>query len=70
MDGLKQLNLAMRYIEENLTEEIDLQQAARLACCSEYHFKRIFLFVGLFAGRVYSSAKAYAGRTGAERQQH
>lgn len=45
MDGLKQLNLAMRYIEENLTEEIDLQQAARLACCSEYHFKRMFSFL-------------------------
>lgn len=45
MDGLKRLNLAMRYIEENLTEEIDLQQAARLACCSEYHFKRMFSFL-------------------------
>ncbi len=45
MDVLKQMNLAMKYIEENLMEEIDFQLAAKFACCSEYHFKRMFSFL-------------------------
>jgi len=45
MDGLKQMNDAMKYIEENLTEEIDFKMVARLARCSEYHFKRMFSFL-------------------------
>ncbi|MDQ0062611.1 AraC family transcriptional regulator [Paenibacillus harenae] len=42
MEPLKQLNLAMRYIENHLAEEIDFQRAAQIACCSEYHFRRLF----------------------------
>ncbi|MFB5760443.1 AraC family transcriptional regulator [Paenibacillus medicaginis] len=45
MDALKQVNLAMSYIEANLAGEIDLKEAARLACCSEYHFRRMFSFL-------------------------
>ncbi|MDP4097781.1 AraC family transcriptional regulator [Paenibacillus sp. P96] len=45
MDALKQVNLAMSYIEANLAGEIDFREAARLACCSEYHFKRMFSFL-------------------------
>ncbi len=48
MDALKRLNLAMRYIEEHLAEEIDLQKAAGIACCSEYHLKRMFSFLAGF----------------------
>lgn len=48
MDALKQMNLAMNYIEANLAGEIDYQKAARLACCSEYHFKRMFSFLAGF----------------------
>ncbi|MZP31034.1 helix-turn-helix domain-containing protein [Heliobacterium undosum] len=48
MDALKQVNLAMNYIEENLAGEIDFEQVARLACCSEYHFKRMFSFLSGF----------------------
>jgi AraC family transcriptional regulator len=48
MDGLKQMNMAMSYIEENLAEEIDGKQIARLACCSQYHFKRMFSFLSGF----------------------
>ncbi len=48
MDALKRMNLAMHYIEENLTGEIDFGKAARLACCSEYHFKRMFSFLSGF----------------------
>ncbi|MEL7567405.1 MAG: AraC family transcriptional regulator [Dehalobacterium sp.] len=45
MDALKQMNHAMKYIEANLAGEIDFQKVARLACCSEYHFKRMFSFL-------------------------
>ncbi len=45
MEPLKQLNLAMQYIEDNLANEIDIKQAAQIACCSEYHFKRMFSFL-------------------------
>ncbi len=45
MDSIKQLNLAMRYIEEHLTEEIDFARVFQIACCSEYHFRRVFSFL-------------------------
>ncbi|AIQ15164.1 AraC family transcriptional regulator [Paenibacillus durus] len=45
MDMLARLNMALGYIEENLTNSIDYKEAARIACCSEYHFTRIFSFL-------------------------
>lgn len=42
MDNLKEMNNALHFIENHLTEAIDFQQVARIACCSEYHFKRMF----------------------------
>lgn len=45
MDSLKSMNDAMRYIEDNLTNEIDFKVVARIAHCSEYHFKRMFSFL-------------------------
>ncbi|MEK4293438.1 AraC family transcriptional regulator [Paenibacillus sp. FSL R5-0914] len=45
MDLLANLNGALQYIEENLADDIDLKEAARLACCSEYHFSRMFSFL-------------------------
>ncbi|WP_010191930.1 AraC family transcriptional regulator [Bacillus sp. m3-13] len=45
MDLLKDMNTAMKYIEENLTSEIDFKVVARTAHCSEYHFKRMFSFL-------------------------
>lgn len=45
MDLLKNMNDSMKYIEENLTNEIDFKIVARLAHCSEYHFKRMFSFL-------------------------
>jgi len=45
VDALKQLNLAMRYIEAHLMDEIDPEALSRIACCSEYHFRRIFSFL-------------------------
>ncbi|MGD7054373.1 AraC family transcriptional regulator [Sutcliffiella horikoshii] len=45
MDLLKDMNTAMKYIEENLTNEIDFKVVARTAHSSEYHFKRMFSFL-------------------------
>ncbi|MNM62543.1 Transposon Tn10 TetD protein [compost metagenome] len=45
MDSLKNMNDALKYIEKNLEYEIDYKEIARLALCSEYHFKRMFSFL-------------------------
>ncbi|HEX3032934.1 MAG TPA: AraC family transcriptional regulator [Bacillota bacterium] len=45
MDSLQRMNQALAYIEENLTNDIDIKVVARLACCSEYHFQRMFSFL-------------------------
>ncbi|SCC60867.1 AraC family transcriptional regulator [Bacillus mycoides] len=45
MDSLKNMNAAMQYIEDNLTHEIDFKEVAKIALCSEYHFKRMFSFL-------------------------
>ncbi|MFD3449753.1 hypothetical protein ACFDTO_34840 [Microbacteriaceae bacterium 4G12] len=42
LEWLERINRAMDYIEQNVTGEIDAKEIARLACCSEYHFPRIF----------------------------
>jgi len=45
MDSLRNMNRALHYIEENLTNDIDFREVAKLALCSEYHFKRMFSFL-------------------------
>jgi len=45
MELLTQMNKALNYIEENLTNDIDFKEVAKLALCSEYHFKRMFSFL-------------------------
>lgn len=42
MDWLTRMNQAMDYIESNLTDKISYEKAAQLACCSMYHFQRMF----------------------------
>lgn len=45
MDSLASMNQALAYIEEHLMEEIDYREVAKIAYCSEYHFKRMFSFL-------------------------
>ncbi len=45
MDLLKNMNEALEYIEENLTEKINYNEVAKIAMCSEYHFNRMFSFL-------------------------
>lgn len=35
------MNLALAHLEEHPDQEIDLEQVARIALCSEYHFQRV-----------------------------
>ncbi|MDF2631068.1 MAG: AraC family transcriptional regulator [Symbiobacteriaceae bacterium] len=45
MNPLKHMNDALAYIEAHLTGPVDLQSVARIAGCSEFHFKRMFSFL-------------------------
>jgi AraC family transcriptional regulator len=45
MDSLTSMNNAMQYIEEHLTDDIDYSEVSKIACRSEYHFKRMFSFL-------------------------
>lgn len=45
MEWIKRLNHAIDYIEKHLTAEIDYEQLGRIACCSSYHFQRIFTYM-------------------------
>lgn len=45
MEWLNHLNEALEYIESNLEGEIEIDQMARLAHCSGFHFQRMFSYV-------------------------
>lgn len=45
MDWIERLNDAIRYIEEHLADEIDVAQLGKIACCSSYHFQRMFTYM-------------------------
>lgn len=45
MDWIERLNDAVKYIEENLSGDIDYSLAAQRACCSLYHFQRMFSYI-------------------------
>ncbi len=45
MEWIERLNNAVNYIEENLSENISVDEAAKIACCSTYHFQRMFAYM-------------------------
>lgn len=45
MEWVERLNQSMNYIEEHLTGEIDYGQLGKIACCSAYHFQRMFTYM-------------------------
>ena len=45
MEWVERLNQSIKYIEEHLTEEIDYEQLAKIACCSAYHYQRMFAYM-------------------------
>lgn len=44
MEWIKRMEKILDYIEEHLTEPIDFDEIAKLACCSNYNFQRVFSF--------------------------
>ena len=45
MEWSERMNAAIDYIEENLSGEIDFTEAAKKACCSTFHFQRMFFAI-------------------------
>lgn len=45
MEWVERLNEAADYLEEHLTGQIDPAQLGRIACCSSYHFQRMFAYL-------------------------
>ena len=45
MEWLEKLNEALQYIEENLDKKIEYEKVAKIACCTTYHFQRMFSYI-------------------------
>ncbi|MCI8632443.1 MAG: AraC family transcriptional regulator [Lachnospiraceae bacterium] len=45
MEWVERLNQSINYIEEHLTDKIDYEQLGRIACCSAYHYQRMFTYM-------------------------
>ena len=45
MEWSERMNAAIDYIEKNLAGDIDIDEAAKIACCSTYHLQRVFFAV-------------------------
>ena len=45
MDWLDKMNEAIEYIEANMTDEISYEKASKIACCSVFHFQRMFSYI-------------------------
>jgi len=44
MDWVERLNKVVEYIDDNLTDDIQMESLAKIAYCSVYEFSRIFSF--------------------------
>ncbi|WP_167959171.1 AraC family transcriptional regulator [Anaerosporobacter faecicola] len=45
MEWIERLNQAMNYIEEHLKEDVNYEELGKIACCSSYHFQRMFAYM-------------------------
>lgn len=45
MEWIERLNKAINYMEEHLEDEIELEKVAQIACCSAFHFQRMFSYI-------------------------
>lgn len=45
MDWLNSMNKAIEYIEDNITEKIDIKEIAKIALSSEFHFQRMYYMI-------------------------
>ena len=45
MEWMSRFNEALGYIEAHLDTDIHYEKAARIACCSTFHFQRMFTYI-------------------------
>lgn len=45
MEWIERLNSAISYIEKNIYKPINLEEVSKIACCSTYHFQRMFSYI-------------------------
>lgn len=45
MEWLNRLTEAIAYLEDHLEDDIDLARMAQIACCSPFHFQRMFSYL-------------------------
>ena len=45
MEWLERLNQSLDYIEENLSGTVSYERAAQIACCSVFHYQRMFSYI-------------------------
>ena len=45
MEWMDRLNESLLYIEAHLSDEMDFAQLGRIACCSAYHYQRMFAYM-------------------------
>lgn len=45
LDWLERLNQSLNYLEDHLDQEISYQEIAKIACCSSYHYQRMFSYI-------------------------
>ena len=45
MEWVERLNQSLNYIEEHLTSEVDYERLGQIACCSAYHYQRMFAYM-------------------------
>lgn len=45
MEWIQRINSAVNYMEEHICEDIKLEDLAKIACCSSYHFQRMFSYM-------------------------
>lgn len=53
MEWVERLNQSIVYIEEHLTSEIDYERLGQIACCSAYHYQRMFTYMAGITLAVY-----------------
>ena len=53
MDWLTGIQNAINYVEEHLTDDIDYEEVAKEAACSNFYFQRIFgILCGISLGKT------------------
>lgn len=45
MEWVERLNQSIDYMEEHLTDEISYERLGQIACCSAYHYQRMFTYM-------------------------